>query len=626
MPLRKYLIPLLCLIYLSAYPQGKRYEYLVDLTKVENDRLYVELLPPPVNSKEVKFYMPKTVPGTYAVADYGRFVDTLQAFDRKGHPLPVKRLDNNAWVISRANKMKKIGYWVNDTFDATDDGPEIFWPAGTNIEEDKNFLLNTGGFFGYIDGMKKLPFQVSFRRNARFYGSTGLRLANMKKTIQEADTTILDTFVAEDYDRLIDSPFMYCEPDTATIAVGNTTVLVGSYSPNNVVTAREIAGSIRDVLKAQKEFLGGTLPVDKYAFIFYFTSEPVVDYGALEHSYSSVYYMPEETIAEMHTQLRDIAAHEFFHILTPLTIHSDQIANFDYNNPQMSQHLWLYEGVIEYFASNVMVKYDLITQEEYLNILIEKLHTSDQFIKDVPFTDISRYTVDKYHDQFYNVYQKGALIALAIDLKLLKHSNGKYGLRNLMLDLSKKYGKDKAFPEDGLFDEISKLTFPEMKEFFNRHVKGIEVLPLQHLLSKVGVTYVEEKRYEDYSLGITSNEVGVTQYKSKPMLQISSIEMQNAMGEALGLQEGDILVAINDEVLPDLGPELGTMLHHKYKELPSMETLSYIVLRQNESGEWKEVRLSASVKKVEMVKRHVLTPNAEATPEQLALRDAWLKP
>jgi hypothetical protein len=98
------------------------------------------------------------------------------------------------------------------------------------------------------------------------------------------------------------------------------------------------------------------------------------------------------------------------------------------------------------------------------------------------------------------------------------------------------------------------------------------------------------------------------------------------MGEALGLQEGDIIIAINDEKLPDLGPELGMMLHRQHKSLHELKTLSYLVLRKNESGEWKEVRLSAPVTKIEIVKRHVVEFDPNATAEQLALRDAWLKP
>jgi predicted metalloprotease with PDZ domain len=49
--------------------------------------------------------------------------------------------------------------------------------------------------------------------------------------------------------------------------------------------------------------------------------------------------------------MMDVVSHEFFHIVTPLSIHSKEIQDFDYNDPKMSQHLWMYEGVTEYFAN-----------------------------------------------------------------------------------------------------------------------------------------------------------------------------------------------------------------------------------------------------------------------------------
>jgi predicted metalloprotease with PDZ domain len=631
------LIPTLALTSLLVSAQSKKdnaYHYTIDLTKVVNDRLYVELVPPATTASEATFYLPKVVPGTYAIADYGRYVSEVTAVDKKGNKLPVEKVDENTWKIKSADKVSKISYWVDDTFDTTVSGPEIFWPAGTNIEENKNFVLNTSGFFGYFEGEKEIPFQFNVIRSKDFYGSTGLipiqtgsSLSSLKLEKGSKDKNrVVDVYKAVDYDQLIDSPLMYSKPDTAVIKVANAEVLIGSYSPNNKVTAKEIAASIKEVLMAQKEYLGGKLPVDKYAFIFYFTDKPILSYGALEHSYSSLYYMPEMSIDQMNQQLRDFAAHEFFHIVTPLTVHSQEIQNFDFNNPKMSQHLWMYEGVTEYFAGNVQVKYGLISPEQYLEVLQEKMLTSDQFKNDVPFTDISKYTLDKYHDQYYNVYQKGALIGLCLDIKLRKLSGGKYGLRNLMLDLSKKFGKDKAFNDDELFQEITKITYPEIGEFFNRYVKGTEKLPIQEVLNDVGVLYQEEEKFKDYTLGIGNADIGVTQIDNKPKLQIATTDNLNAVGKALGFQTGDILTKINGEELPDLGPELGAFIQKHLMALPSSKTISYTVLRKDSTGVSKEMELSAPVTQVELSKKHILSFDSAATPEQLALRDSWLKP
>jgi len=610
------------------------YTYTIDLTKVVDDKVFVELSPPTITTDEITFYLPKIVPGTYAIADYGRYVSDLTAVDKKGKKLTIEKVDDNSWKIKDAKKLKKITYYVDDTWDTTVAGPEIFWPAGTNIDAGKNYVINTSGFFGYFEGQKERRFQLNVIRDKELYGSTGLIASVTGATpatgkiekIENPKNKLIDVYQAADYDELIDSPLMYSKPDTAVIRVANTEVLIGSYSPNNKVTAKEIAQSIREVLMAQKEFLGGQLPVQKYAFIFYFTDQPVTSYGALEHSYSSMYYMPEMTIDRMEQQLRDFAAHEFFHIVTPLTVHSQEIENFDFNDPKMSQHLWMYEGVTEYFAGLVQVKYGLIGIDQYISMLQEKMLTADQFINDVPFTQISKLTLDKYHDQYYNVYQKGALIGLCLDIKLRKLSQGKYGLQNLMLDLSKKYGKNKAFEDDKLFEEITKMTYPEIGEFFTRYVNGPEKLPLQEVFADIGIQYNEQDTVQDYSLGIGNENIQVTTVDDKPKLMISSTETMNAMGKSLGFQEGDILIKMNGEMIPDLGPDFPPFIQRHLFTLPSSKELAYTVLRKDSTGVAKEVDLKTEVRKIDQIRRHNITPAENPTPQQLETRQAWLKP
>jgi len=618
----------------ATFAQSKKgYEYTVDLTEVVDDRLFVELTPPAINQDEITFYLPKIIPGTYAVQDYGRFVSGFMAMDKKGNLLPTVKLDTNSWKISNAKKLAKISYWIEDSFDTQLAGPDIFWPAGTNIEAGKNFVINPSGFFGYFENMKQAPFNFSIIRQKDFYGSTGLipqksnePLTAIRLESKAAPEKRVDVFSAEDYDRLADSPLMYAKADTAVIKVANTEVLIGAYSPNGQITAKEIASSIREVLMAQKEYLGGNLPVEKYAFIFYFTDQPVYSYGALEHSYSSFYYMPETTIDKMQQQMRDFAAHEFFHIVTPLTIHSDEIGHFDFNDPKMSKHLWLYEGVTEYFSGNMQVKYGLITQEQYLNILRQKLLTSDGFRDELPFTEFSKHVLDEYGDQFYNVYQKGAIIGMCIDIKLRKLSNGQYGLQHLIRDLSKKYGKDNSFNDDDLFNEIGQMTYPEIEKFFQTYVAGSSSLPLEEVFKEVGVRYQKDQFSMEISMGFDNSNITVKQYNDQQMLAFQNTSRMNAQGKALGIEDGDLLVKINDEQMPSLGPELNQFIIRHKSAMKEGGTISYTVLRKDDSGDYKEVRLEAPIKKIELSKRHMIEFDEDATSEQLALRKSWLTP
>lgn len=61
--------------------------------------------------------------------------------------------------------------------------------------------------------------------------------------------------------------------------------------------------------------------------LFYFNDVPTMSRssGALEHSYSSMYVLPEMDSISLEQTIKDVAAHEFFHIVTPLNIHSYEV-------------------------------------------------------------------------------------------------------------------------------------------------------------------------------------------------------------------------------------------------------------------------------------------------------------
>jgi predicted metalloprotease with PDZ domain len=310
-----FVLTMLMLVTLGAYAgNSDSYIYVLDLSQVENDRTKVTLITPKIKTDEVLFSLPKTIPGTYSVLDYGRFVDTFKAFDKRGNELEVKKEGINGWKIFNAKKLSKISYWVADTFDYEfGEDIYIFEPAGTNIEEGLSFVINGGGFFGYFDGMTRNSFKFHIIRASSFYGATGLVASQTGKQVSEikdlkgwkgnADQVLVDTYRTSTYDQLIDSPLMYCEPDTSVFEVGGAEIIISSFSPEGKVKAADIKNNLITLLSAQKDYLGGKLPVNKYAFIFYFTERKVRAIGALEHSYSSFYSLKNGSIESMQNMM-----------------------------------------------------------------------------------------------------------------------------------------------------------------------------------------------------------------------------------------------------------------------------------------------------------------------------------
>ncbi|MBB6612503.1 PDZ domain-containing protein [Pontibacter sp. Tf4] len=589
------------------------YKVTIDLTQVKNDKVPVTIVAPDIKQGEIVYNMPKVVPGTYSVSDFGRFVSEFTALDKNGNKLPVAKLDTNRWQIKNADDLHQITYWVDDTFDSARKGDAVFEPGGTNIEAGKNFLLNTFGFVGYFDGMKQLPYQLTITKPEGFYGSTPLKATTTSPTS--------DTYLVEDYVLLADSPLMYNRPDTTVLNVGEAKVLVSVYSPSGNVKSKPIAANIKDILEAQRSYLGGKLPVDKYAFIIYVPERvgKSGSFGALEHSNSSVYYLPEMPEEMFSSTMRDVAAHEFFHIVTPLTIHSEEIGNFDFVNPRMSKHLWMYEGVTEYFASHVQIYEGLIDLDAYLNKVQEYIATSRAYYNDtLPFTEMSANVLDKYEKEYGNVYQKGALIGLVLDVKLRELSGGKNGLRDLMRDLGKTYGKDKSFKDDELFDKITELTYPQMREFFTKYVEGNEPLPLQETFKKVGILYepMSQQLVNSYGSFVPGYDA------ESGRIVVESTEGMDAFGKELGLQPGDQLLKWNGtEITPN---NVRQLIGDELQQLKPGQEITVTVARPNKAKKMQEVTLKAKVRQIERTVPHYLQPDPKATPQQLALRAAWL--
>jgi predicted metalloprotease with PDZ domain len=601
---------LLLVLFGATAAAQQTYQYSVDLTKLADDKLEVELITPVVTQKEIHFYLPKIVPGTYMNSNYGKYVQNLRAFNKAGKALPVDKFGDNGWTIKNAAQTYRISYTVEDTWDATIDN-KVYSMCGTSFEAGKNFILNTPGIFGYFEGMKQLGFNLSFIKPAGFYAATGLMPASTNSTT--------DVFKCANADHLYDSPIMYSLPDTATIKVGKTTVLIAVYSPHKMATAKFIADHLQTLLLGAKDYLGGKLPVEKYAFIFYFNGEQPKSYatGAWEHSYSSFYSLDEAPEKQAVGGWVSVAAHEFFHIVTPLTICSKEVRQFNFNETVLSKHLWLYEGSTEYFSQNMQAWSGIITPEKFLENMSQKIAYSKQAMNDsLSFTELSKASAGKHADQYGNVYMKGALINNCIDLYLLQLSNAQYGLRQLKHDLGVLYGKDKYFEDDSLFNVIEKLTYPEIGTFFKNHVEGGTPIPYATYFAMAGVDYIPVETYRDFTLG------GLALNSTRDGMITIGVKDLNEVGRKMGYKEGDILISLNDSMVNERNMEM--RISGLFENAKEGDVMKVKVKRLNDKGEPEEKLLQGTVSKVEKQRKYVLHFMTNPTAEQLRIRNVWL--
>ena len=198
---------------------------------------------------------------------------------------------------------------------------------------------------------------------------------------------------------------MYGKLDVEEFMVGDIKIVLSLYSPNNVHSAKSLKELIELMMQAQKKYLGSIDSTKRYD-IFLYLSElsdtSPVGLGALEHHTSTVVVLSEASSYEsLSESIVDVVAHEFFHILTPLSIHSEDIHFFNYNEPTFSKHLWMYEGVTEYFAQHFQVNQGLVDKEEFYNEVMNKIRASMRYDDTMSFSKMSENILNKPYSEKY---------------------------------------------------------------------------------------------------------------------------------------------------------------------------------------------------------------------------------
>ena len=117
--------------------------------------------------------------------------------------------------------------------------------------------------------------------------------------------------------------------------------------------------------------------------------------------------------------------------------------------------------------------------------MAEKIQHAATLNDKMPFTEMSANVLVKpYKDQYLNVYEKGALIGMCIDIIIREKSNGERGILDLMRKLSAEYGAKKPFNDDELFEKIIQFTYPEVGTFLTTHVSGSTPIPYDAFFAK----------------------------------------------------------------------------------------------------------------------------------------------
>lgn len=519
----------------------------IDLTNVTNDKVPVTVDPGKITRDTLFYRMPRVVQGTYAVSDFGRFLDDFSAYDYDGNKMDVLIEGKNTWIIPNAKEFDRLSYRVNDTFDEEGGGEDIpFSPSGTNIQPEV-YVLNLHGFVGYFDD-QKAAYEIEVKAPANLERTAALSLANVEYT---KDSTVrTDQYFAPRYFDVTDNPMFYGDLDVEEFMVGDIKIVLSIYSPTGAHKASDIKASVEKMMAAQKAYLGDINTTNRYDILVYLSGQGPGNpqgFGALEHHTSTVVVLPEYINKEYLEQtMTDVVSHEFFHIVTPLSVHSEDIHYFDYHKPTFSKHLWMYEGLTEYFANHFQIVEGLIDADDFYGRMADKIAVSRETMKDdMSFTVMSENILEEpYKSNYLNVYNKGALIGMCLDIIINNESDGERDLMSLMKELSQKYGQDKPFSDDKIISEITEMTYPSVGEFLQTHVVGGTPINYNEFLNKAGLNLSQGKVETTYLTNGNTIIIGGDQEKG---IYFTEEVLNNSFWADQGVQPGDVIKVWNDE-------------------------------------------------------------------------------
>ncbi|MDW5288614.1 peptidase M61 [Formosa sp. PL04] len=592
----------------------------INLTKVVNDKAPVVINPGRFTIDTVTYRLPRVVQGTYSVSDFGKYIDDFKAYDYNGVEIPTTKADVNTWTILNGINLDYITYNVNDTFDIEEEGgiggEQPFSPAGTNIETD-NYVLNLHGFIGYFDSLKNNQYTLDVTAPASFKRTSALQKVNETKS--DDGKVMTTSYAAPRYFDITDNPMMYGDLDVEEFQVGDIKIVLSVYSPNKVHTAKRLRETMEKMMQAQKAFLGDINSTPRYDIYLYLAGEgedQPKGFGALEHNTSTIVVLQEsESEESLDESMIDVVSHEFFHIVTPLSVHSADVHYFDYNDPTFSKHLWMYEGVTEYFATLFQVKEDLVTESDFYSTIMEKINMSKRMDDTMSFTTMSENVLEEpYASNYYNVYQKGALIGMCIDIIIREESNGQRGILSLMKELSLKYGENKPFDDDTIIAEITTMTYPEVGEFLKNHVEGTTPIDYNVYFNMVGLIEATDKI--ETNILLNNGELILGGDPVQKSIFFNDLVKDNSFWNDNGILPNDVIKTVNGEEMNIVNAN--NMLQKMISWQPGQDI--EVVVDRNGENVVVKTKLTKS-----FTTGKVLKANPEATANQIEIRKAWLK-
>lgn len=564
-------------------------EYFVDLSDPSSDVFKVTISVARLGSFNNVFTFAAL--GTYSVMDFGRYVRVFKAMDARGREIPTRKLSTNQWALYEPQRISKIYYEIADTWDTPQQENSIPEMLGTSIEQDYAFISGQG-VFGFIKGLENLPIRVRIDHPSEWSIGTALPFDSNGEII------------ARNFGHIASTPILLGYLTESSGRINGSDVSVYTYSKTDRILTGDLMPYIQNIMFATYDFLG-EMPIDTYTMLFIFDDK---DAGGVEYHNSSAFVFKEDDVDQVITIVQDIITHEYFHLVIPFSIRSDMLDKTNFFKPTPSAHLWFFEGVTEWASDIIQLRSGLKSMEDYIirdfrqKIIREELYGSDISLRDISLNS------HRNPKDYLNVYSRGALVAALLDIQLLDVHAGRRGLREVIVDLQKDFGKERPLPEEQFFEILIDYCGPETEDFIRRYIIGNEDLPYEEYLEKIGVRYRAKEPADD-----VRSDLGFFIVPERGGMTVMWIDDEI---KGLGIEKGDVIAGFN-------GRRVSARNYQQvvYGEVPRMDIGEAYTLQVIRNGQRQEITCQT----IQFKRRHTFSVPPMLSPTQGRLREAWLK-
>ncbi|MBW4522718.1 MAG: M61 family metallopeptidase [Scytolyngbya sp. HA4215-MV1] len=481
-------------------------------------------------SSEIALKMPVWTPGSYLVREYARHLQDFAAFageDGTGEALPWQKLGKNCWQVdTQGNPELMVRYriFANEV------------SVRTNHLDATHGYFNGAALFFYIPGFQRSPMTVTIVPPQ----STWQISTSLPAVVEEPNT-----FLAADFDTLVDSPFeigTHSLHDFEVLGKPHQLAIWGQGNAN----PEQIIHDTQKIIQVEADLFGG-LPYDRYLFLLHLSAQ---GFGGLEHKDCCSLNYPRLGFRakEKYDRFMQLVAHEFFHLWNVKRIRPQALEVFDYEQENYTPSLWFSEGTTSYYDVILPFRAGIYDVETCLNNLSKEinrfLNTPGRQVQPLSESSLDawiklyRPDANSANSQI-SYYLKGEMISLLLDLLIRAQHDNQRSLDDVMRQMWEQFGKDEiGFNPAQLQAVIEMVAATDLSDFFQRFLHSTEELPFDQYLSPFGLRLQTDIPPDaPPCLGIT--------VKAEHGRELVKFVEVNTPAQMAGIDAGDELLAID---------------------------------------------------------------------------------